>query len=107
MTDKPNFGFNAGAALAAINTEATQSESGTAGLRESDRVAERLGFPSREIPTRRRKRQIADEPTDQINIRAAISDLNAFVEFCERNRLTYREGFGQLVKFTAEAEKRL
>ena len=107
MTEKPNFGFNAGAALAAITPGKTHGERGTAELRETDRVAERLGFPSRETPTRRRKRQIADEPTDQINIRAAIADLNAFVEFCERNRLTYREGFGQLVKFTAEAEKHL
>lgn len=107
MTAKPSFGFNAGAALAAIAPVQTQAERPAAELREVDRVAERLGFPSRETPIRRRKRQVAEEPTDQINIRAAIADLNAFIEFCERNRLSYREGFGRLVQFIGEAEKDL
>jgi hypothetical protein len=28
----------------------------------------------------------------------AVSDLDCFVEWCERNRYSYREGFGELVK---------
>ncbi|MEC5293497.1 MULTISPECIES: hypothetical protein [unclassified Aurantimonas] len=107
MTSKPTFGFNAGAALAAITPAPTQAGRPTVELKEVDRVAERLGFPSRETPVRRRKRQVAEEPTDQINIRAAITDLNAFIEFCERNRLSYREGFGRLIQFIGEAEKDL
>ena len=47
---------------------------------------------------RRRKRHIPDQPTDQLNLRATISDINTFVEWCERNRYSYREGFGELVK---------
>ena len=47
---------------------------------------------------RRRKRHIPHQPTDQLNLRAAISDINTFVEWCERNRYSYREGFGELVK---------
>ena len=62
-----------------------------------DRARERLGFASREAAVRRRRRPPLEEPTDQINIRAAIADINRFVEWCERERLSYRKGFGRLV----------
>lgn len=35
---------------------------------------------------------------DQINICASVSDLDYLVEWCERNRYSYREGFRELVK---------
>jgi len=38
-----------------------------------------------------------EEPTDQLNVRASIADINRFVEWCERKRYSYREGFGLLV----------
>jgi hypothetical protein len=96
MTEKPSFGF--GASLAEIAQTSSTAERSRAGdLSAVDRAADRLGFQSREAPVRRRKRQPIDQPTDQINIRAAISDLNAFVEFCERKRYSYREGFAELV----------
>jgi hypothetical protein len=96
MTDKPSFGF--GASLAEISKIPSPTDRPKAGdLSAVDRAADRLGFQSREAPVRRRRRQPVDEPTDQINIRAAISDLNAFVEFCERKRYSYREGFAELV----------
>lgn len=56
-----------------------------------------LGFPSRE-PLERKKRAPKAGPSDQINIRAAITDINAFISWCERNRFSYREGFAELVK---------
>jgi hypothetical protein len=60
-----------------------------------DHAAERF---SGARAVRRLKRQILDEPTDQLNLRATIADINTFVEWCERNRYSYREGFGELVK---------
>jgi hypothetical protein len=90
MSAKPSFGFGG---LAEIQPTAAPA----AGGQEIDRVADRLGFPSREAPVRRRKRQAVAEPTDQINIRAAIADLNRFIEWCERNRYSYRQGFANLV----------
>jgi hypothetical protein len=57
----------------------------------------RLGFGSRETLVRRRRRPPSEEPTDQLNVRAAIADINRFVEWCERNRYSYREGFSLLV----------
>lgn len=92
MNTKPSFGFGK---LADI--QPTASEPSPVVAREVDRVAERLGFPSREVPTRRKRRIAVDEPTDQLNLRAAIADINVFVEWCERERMSYREGFGRLV----------
>ncbi|WP_267428305.1 hypothetical protein [Methylobacterium sp. GC_Met_2] len=92
MNTKPSFGFGK---LAEIQPAAP--EPATPVAREIDRVADRLGFPSREVPTRRKRRITVDEPTDQLNLRAAIADINVFVEWCERERMSYREGFGRLV----------
>jgi hypothetical protein len=91
---KPSFGFGD---LSDIQpTAPAPRESVTP---EIDRVGEQLGFQSREAPPRRRKKRMgSDEPIDQINIRASVSDLDRFVEWCERNRYSYREGFGALVR---------
>ena len=64
---------------------------------QADAAAEHHGFTSRE-PTKRRRRQTSDEPTDQLNLRASVSDINVFVEWCIRTRRTNREGFSELVK---------
>lgn len=92
MTSKPSFGFGK---LAEI--QPTVPELAAPIAREIDRVADKLGFPSREVPTRRKRRIAVDEPTDQLNLRAAIADINRFVEWCETERMSYREGFGRLV----------
>lgn len=92
MNTKPSFGFGK---LAEIHP--TASETTKPITRETDRVAEKLGFPSREVPTRRKRRIALDEPTDQLNLRATITDINQFVEWCEVERMSYREGFGRLV----------
>lgn len=92
MTAKPSFGFGK---LADIQPDAAPPPVPVA--REVDRVAEKLGFQSREVPMRRKRRVAVDEPTDQLNLRAAITDINRFVEWCERERMSYREGFGRLV----------
>lgn len=92
MNTKPTFGFGK---LSEIQPSA--SEAAPTVAREIDRVAEKLGFPSREVPTRRKRRIAVDEPTDQLNLRAAITDINQFVEWCEAERMSYREGFGRLV----------
>ena len=67
-------------------------------LSDVDRAAERIGFTSREAVVRRRKRAPVEGPVDQLNVRAAISDINRFVEWCERRRYSYREGFAELVR---------
>jgi hypothetical protein len=99
MNTKPSFGFGK---LADIQPSGPEPAAPVA--REIDRVAEKLGFPSREAqPTRRKRRIAVDEPTDQLNLRAAIADINVFVEWCERERMSYREGFGRLVAKIGQA----
>jgi hypothetical protein len=70
----------------------------SASSRAADDAAAKLGFGSREPLVRRRKRQPIEEPVEQINLRAAVADINVFIEWCETNRYSYREGFGELVK---------
>jgi hypothetical protein len=90
---KPTFGFNVS------DIQPGPAPVGGPVAREIDKVAERLGFQSREAAAVRRKRRTAsDEPTDQLNLRAAITDINRFVEWCEQNRYSYREGFAELVR---------
>ena len=91
---RPNFGFSG---LADIEPSPIRTAEVNE-LQEADRAAERLGFTSRQAPMRRRKRQLVEEPVDQLNLRAAIPDINKFVEWCERHRYSYREGFAELVK---------
>lgn len=67
-------------------------------IRAADRAGAQHGFHSRESAIRRRKRQPIEEPVDQINLRAAIADINRFVEWCEVRRYSYREGFAELVR---------
>lgn len=70
-------------------------------LEKIDAAAGRHGFVSRE-PTVRKRAKRLEGPTDQINIRANIEDINAFVDWCERNRFkSQREGFHELVKLIA------
>jgi hypothetical protein len=95
---KPSFGFEG---LSDIQPAAPAGQGPL--VRDIDKVGERLGFQSREAAVRRRKRQTSDEPTDQLNLRAAIPDINRFVEWCEENRYSYREGFSKLVALIDKA----
>jgi len=95
---KPSFGFEG---LADIQPASTPSREPIP--HDIDRAGERLGFTSREATVRRKRRQPNEEPTDQLNLRASIPDINRFVEWCERNRYSYREGFAELVKLIDKA----
>lgn len=83
---KPSFGFT--------DIEPQRS----AVQRQVDQAGERHGFVSREAPQRRKRRMGGSEPTDQFNLRAAIADINTFVSWCERERISCREGFSRLVQ---------
>jgi hypothetical protein len=95
---KPSFGFEG---LADIQPASTPSREPIP--HDIDRAGERLGFTSREATVRRKRRQPNEEPTDQLNLRASIPDINRFVEWCESNRYSYREGFAELVKLIDKA----
>jgi hypothetical protein len=81
----------------AVGTEITQI----------DRIAERQGFTSREAPEVAIKRQRGTERTvHQFTMRVAVKDSNAFVLWCEAERLSYREAFEQLVAMIPELKAR-
>ncbi len=90
---KPSFGFESLADIQPAPASVPESA-----VQVVDRIGERMGFTSREVAVRRKRRPPSDEPSDQINIRASITDINYFVEWCETNRYSYREGFAELVK---------
>ena len=93
---KPSFGFEGLADIQPAPASVPEPM-----VQEIDRIGERMGFTSREAVVRRKRRPPNDEPSDQINIRASIADINRFVEWCETNRYSYREGFAELVKQAA------
>jgi hypothetical protein len=69
-----------------------------------DEAAAQLGFVSREalrVPPRRRlgtKKQL-----HPYTMKLDIDDAEKFIRWCERERLTYREGFGRLVALIDKA----
>ncbi len=93
-SSKPSFGFS----VSDIQPGPVAGPRETPPPADADRVAERLGFTSRGPTLKCKRRVTSDEPTDQLNLRAAIADINRFVEWCEGNRYSYREGFAELVK---------
>ncbi|MCJ2121787.1 hypothetical protein [Methylobacterium sp. J-077] len=71
-----------------------------------DRVADDLGFVSRETTTIQRKvKQGPGGPAGQFNLRAAVADVNEFVDWCGRERMSYREGFGKLMEMKRKGER--
>lgn len=106
---KPSFGFgaldefeprctDASSPARPVALKVNAAEPKAIPSRAADDAAAKLGFGSREPLVRRRKRQPIEEPVEQINLRAAVADINVFIEWCEANRYSYREGFGELVK---------
>lgn len=98
MSDETSFGFGD------IRPKRVQREAGDAAT--LDRIAEDLGFVSRETATIQRKAKLGPSgPTGQFNLRAAVADVNEFVDWCGRERMSYREGFGKLMEMKRKAER--
>lgn len=61
-------------------------------------IAEAHGFVDRSPqPTIRKRRRPAEEPTYSFTARVSVRSANAFIEWCECERMSYREGFDRLV----------
>jgi hypothetical protein len=68
-----------------------------------DEIAERHGYVSREAPPPRARRQRRpDDPMQNFTMRLPIADTERFIRYCERERLTYREAFAQLLQHLTE-----
>jgi hypothetical protein len=61
-------------------------------------IAEAHGFVSRDPhPTIRKRRKPTEEPTYSFTARVSVRSANAFIDWCEQERMSYREGFDRLV----------
>ena len=60
-------------------------------------IAEAHGFVERNPQTVRKRRKPTEEPTYSFTARVSVRSANAFIEWCERERMSYREGFDRLV----------
>jgi hypothetical protein len=71
---------------------------------KADRLASENGFPSREPTVRRRLKPPPAVPTDQLNLRVPVDDINAFVAWCEFRGFRLRDGFTELVRIVCREE---
>lgn len=69
-------------------------------------IAEAHGFVSRDPqPTIRKRRRPTEEPTYSFTARVSVRSANAFIEWCEQERMSYREGFDRLVAKIGQSER--
>ncbi len=66
-------------------------------------VAEAHGFVERNPVVPRKRRRPVEEPTYSFTARVSVRSANAFIEWCERERVSYREGFDRLVALIDKA----
>jgi hypothetical protein len=66
-------------------------------------VAEAHGFVERNPVTPRKRKKGADEPMYSFTARVTVRSANAFIEWCERERMSYREGFDRLIALIDKA----
>ncbi|MGX7709382.1 hypothetical protein [Methylobacterium sp. Gmos1] len=55
------------------------------------------GFVERDAPKPIKRRRASEEPTVSFTMRIDVSDQNDFIEWCDRERLPYREGFKRIM----------
>jgi hypothetical protein len=71
--------------------------------REVDQVAERLGFVERAPPqVLQKRRKTVKEATHSFTARISVRSANEFIAWCEREHLSYRQGFDHLMLLLAK-----
>lgn len=82
-----------------------QSQPQSATDRSIEAIATARGFvedrPNPEVTTGRRYRKKPGdipEPTTTATLRPLVKDWNIFVDFCEKERVSYSVGFGMIVR---------
>ena len=60
-------------------------------------LAETHGFVERNPLVPRKRRMPVDEPIHSFTARVSVRAADRFIEWCERERISYREGFDRLV----------
>ncbi len=95
MSGRPSFFPGAPALL--------NEQSATPTTREIDQVAERLGFVKRAPPqVLQKRRKTVEEATHSFTARISVRSANEFIAWCEREHLSYRQGFDHLMLLLAK-----
>lgn len=96
---KPSFGFGGLSEITPSRSDPAELAPAAPTTHDLDAFSKRAGFPSREESRRQRRARPSDEePVDHLHLRGYLSDLNAFVAWCDREKLSYREAFRQLAR---------
>lgn len=66
--------------------------------RAVDAVADQAGFRKRSAPSLHPRRQRNDREVFSLTMKLYIEDANDFVQWCDQERLTYRDGFNRLME---------
>ena len=66
-------------------------------------LAEAHGFVERNPVVPRRRRKPVEEPTYSFTARVSVRAVDRFIEWCEQERISYREGFDRLVALIDKA----
>jgi len=70
---------------------------------EINQVAERLGFVERAPPqVLQKRRKTVEEATHSFTARISVRSANEFIMWCEREHLSYRQGFDHLMLLLAK-----
>lgn len=102
MSGKTSGKFDA---FAGLDPEPKESRPARSDLAHVDRAAERQGFGRRDAAEIAVKRQRGTEKTvHQFTMRVAVASSNKFVLWCEKHRLSYREGFDRVVELLDRLE---
>jgi hypothetical protein len=95
MSARPSF--FPGAASVANEPPATPA------AREIEHIAERLGFVERAPPqVLQKRRKTVEEATHSFTARVSVRSANEFIAWCEREHLSYRQGFDHLMLLLAK-----
>jgi len=66
-------------------------------------IAEAHGFVERNPVMPRKRRRPVEEPTYSFTARVSVRSADRFIEWCEQERVSYREGFDRLVALIDKA----
>jgi hypothetical protein len=94
-------------ALSSIRPAAPESAPDDTPLAAANRaLAQAHGFAPRDTVEQRNRRRAPAEAVRSFTTRVNTRDANAFIEWCDNERISYREGFGRMVRFFLDAQPR-
>lgn len=85
-------------ALDRIRPAAPETPADEAPLQIASRaLAQAHGFVRRDTVEQRNRKRVPAEAVRSFTTRVNTRDANAFIEWCDNERISYREGFGRMV----------